>query len=287
LRDFDLNALDSPSVQFQKEMTDRFATLAQSSNWANARDVQTLGKAIFGKCVRSIANSRLAVKEEIVLAELDHMIAERSTREKAQPSLGQANTLTPSQPLAFDHRHQSEINYANEEPVSTEESTDSNQKQENTAQQGPEQEENPIARDAGVSDDIWAQLQIDRQAAEESERQYEQLVQQEQALHNSLEQSKAQETTTAKDEPVDSEEKRQHEQERIRRELERRKQEDELERLRREREATEKQRREEQQAKKKLREMGVCCAGYRWVKQAHGYRCAGGGHYVSNEQLGF
>lgn len=155
------------------------------------------------------------------------------------------------------------------------------------AQQGPEQEGNAIVRDAGVTDDVWTQLQIDRQAAEQSERQYEQLVKQEHTLHKLLEQSKAQETTSAKDEPVDSEEKRGHEQERIRRELERRAQEDELERLRKEREAAEKRRREEQQAQKKLREMGVCCAGFRWIKQAHGYRCAGGSHYVSNEQLGF
>lgn len=287
LRDFDLTALDSPSVQFQEEMTSRFATLVQSSNWANARDVQTLGKAIFGECVRSIANSCLAVKEEIVLAELDQMIAERSARERAQPSLGQVDTFTPDQPLALGHQHQPEAKYARQAPVVTEELTDSNQEQANMAQQGPEQEGNAIVRDAGVTDDVWTQLQIDRQAAEESERQYEQLVQQEHALHKLLEQSKAQETTSAKDEPVDSEEKRRHEQERIRRELERRAQENELERLRKEREAAEKRRREEQQAQKKLREMGVCCAGFRWIKQAHGYRCAGGSHYVSNEQLGF
>jgi hypothetical protein len=35
-----------------------------------------------------------------------------------------------------------------------------------------------------------------------------------------------------------------------------------------------------------LRQMGVCVAGFRWIKQASGYRCAGGTHYISNSQLG-
>ncbi|KAH8672057.1 NFX1-type zinc finger-containing protein 1 [Tricladium varicosporioides] len=45
-------------------------------------------------------------------------------------------------------------------------------------------------------------------------------------------------------------------------------------------------RRKEEQVQKKLRQMGVCVAGYRWIEQGDGYRCAGGAHYVSNLQLG-
>ncbi|KAG4441429.1 hypothetical protein IFR05_003116 [Cadophora sp. M221] len=45
-------------------------------------------------------------------------------------------------------------------------------------------------------------------------------------------------------------------------------------------------RKTEEKAQTKLREMGVCVAGYRWIKQAGGYRCAGGFHYVSDDQLG-
>jgi hypothetical protein len=42
----------------------------------------------------------------------------------------------------------------------------------------------------------------------------------------------------------------------------------------------------EQQVQQKLSQMGVCCMGFRWIKQAGGYRCAGGSHYVSDSQLG-
>jgi hypothetical protein len=43
---------------------------------------------------------------------------------------------------------------------------------------------------------------------------------------------------------------------------------------------------EEARVQQKLRDMGVCVAGYRWIKQGSGYRCAGGSHYVSNEAIG-
>lgn len=36
----------------------------------------------------------------------------------------------------------------------------------------------------------------------------------------------------------------------------------------------------------KLLEMGVCPSGRRWIKQAEGYRCSGGAHYVSHSALG-
>jgi len=62
--------------------------------------------------------------------------------------------------------------------------------------------------------------------------------------------------------------------ERIERELERRKQEEE------------ERRKKEELAQSRLRQMGVCVAGYRWIKQGGGYRCAGGSHWVSDSQLG-
>jgi hypothetical protein len=35
-----------------------------------------------------------------------------------------------------------------------------------------------------------------------------------------------------------------------------------------------------------LRQMGVCVAGFRWIKQGGGYRCVGGSHWVDDSQLG-
>ena len=41
----------------------------------------------------------------------------------------------------------------------------------------------------------------------------------------------------------------------------------------------------EQANQEKLRQMGRCCMGYKWLREGAGYRCAGGSHYVTDEQL--
>ena len=51
-------------------------------------------------------------------------------------------------------------------------------------------------------------------------------------------------------------------------------------------EEEERRRKEEARVQHKLREMGVCVAGFRWIKQSSGYRCAGGSHFISNAALG-
>ena len=52
-------------------------------------------------------------------------------------------------------------------------------------------------------------------------------------------------------------------------------------------EAERRERQREAQAQAKLRSIGVCPVGFRWIKQAGGYRCAGGTHYVTDSELGF
>ncbi len=64
------------------------------------------------------------------------------------------------------------------------------------------------------------------------------------------------------------------ERERIHQELERRKQEEE------------ERKKKEELAQSRLRQMSVCVAGFRWIKQGGGYRCAGGSHWVNDSQLG-
>ena len=75
------------------------------------------------------------------------------------------------------------------------------------------------------------------------------------------------------------------EQARLQHELERRAQEGLLAKLGQQRKAEEEARKKEAQAQQKLRTMGVCVAGYRWIKQQGGYRCAGGSHFVPDAQL--
>ncbi|KAI0070840.1 hypothetical protein K474DRAFT_1701948 [Panus rudis PR-1116 ss-1] len=42
----------------------------------------------------------------------------------------------------------------------------------------------------------------------------------------------------------------------------------------------------EEKIQEKIRDMGMCSAGYAWKKEATGYRCQGGGHFLSNQELG-
>lgn len=58
------------------------------------------------------------------------------------------------------------------------------------------------------------------------------------------------------------------------------------ERLRKIQDDAEGKRKEDLQVQVNLREMGVCVAGFCWIKQVGGYRCAGGSHFVSNSELG-
>jgi hypothetical protein len=69
------------------------------------------------------------------------------------------------------------------------------------------------------------------------------------------------------------------------RELEWREQMEIKARIEQEKKAREQARRQEEAVQAKLRQMGLCVAGFRWIKQATGYRCAGGTHYISNAQL--
>lgn len=56
--------------------------------------------------------------------------------------------------------------------------------------------------------------------------------------------------------------------------------------LKRRMEEEKKRRQKEALAQSKLRQMGVCSMGFKWIKQSGGYRCAGGSHWVDDSQLG-
>jgi len=68
--------------------------------------------------------------------------------------------------------------------------------------------------------------------------------------------------------------------------MERRAQEELLAELERQRKTGEEERRKEAKAQQKLRTLGICPAGFRWIKQNGGYRCSAGGHFVTNSELG-
>ena len=278
-------AFEQANATLHKEMKTRFSTLSRISNWANARDVETLAQAIFRRALKSMDHDSLVVNESNALEEMDQMIDERMKRE--MPFSSDRNPAFPGTDLALDtqssHAHTTNSKFDTgsykKPPLANEE------EQEDI----PHPIETTDTRDPGVSDTLWDQLQKDKAREESRERQYQKLVQSEDCARKAVEDARDREKTIQQmsdQEKDDDESKKRHEHERLKHELERRSYEERLARLQKKQEEEQKRRQQEQQAQEKLRHMGVCCAGFRWIKQGSGYRCAGGSHYVSNEQLG-
>jgi hypothetical protein len=292
-RDLDITILESPRNEFLQKLLHAFKALSNLPNWANARDIQTLAKDVFGKTIKSATPSqgKLTVDEETIVAGIDAMTAERARRSHI-PILDQRSLPSDALQLVLDDRLDSP------HAAQTTRSALSVSSQKDCPPPPPPSRDTQATpdnppRDAGVSDEVWERLQQDKAAAEAHEQEYKQLLEQEAALRESaaVVKRKTESAAAAALEEVarhgtDDEAKRRHEEARLRHELERRACEEELEALKRKRQVKEERFRKEREAQKKLREMGVCSMGYRWIKQAHGYRCAGGSHYVSDAQLG-
>ena len=129
-----------------------------------------------------------------------------------------------------------------------------------TESEGPEfsaHDEESLAhhsiREASVSDEVWAQLWADAEAANKEKKASEvKIISLEQELHNL--------TRNGQD---------------MRR----------LEEVMKEIQRLEDARKKEEEAQRILATSGLCSYGFEWIRQGNGYRCAGGGHYMDDSQL--
>ena len=292
--DLDMAVLEYPRNAFFQDLLDRFKTLSMLPNWANARDVQTIAKSIFGKTMKSAMASlgSLTVDEKTILAMIDAMIVEQMHR--SQIPFADDHQLPSATATPIQARLENPTIASRKQPAQGGLSSQARQSSSPVPHHDTQTASDDTLRDANVTDEVWERLQQDKAAAQAKEQEYKQLLEQEAALQKSIAVANEQKTASTKEivpekatQPgADDEAKRRHEEARLRHELERRAHEAELEILRHKRQQEEERRRKEREAQKKLKDMGVCCMGYRWIKQALGYRCAGGSHYVSNDQLG-
>jgi hypothetical protein len=266
----DISTLAKPSTSFLGQVVHKFDELAALDNFANGRDVGTVSKGIFKAIMKKQKKSDGAarkVTEEIVMEQIDLMIAERTSRSKsaksaitAQASAGaypiRMETKDPPAPpattttTAFATAPQLATADAMEEEP-TPEPREENNNENNNLHQLPA----ISIRDASVSDAIWNQLQLDFAQAEEEKRENRRLAE------------KAEELRLWLKKCADA---------KLQLELE------EIERKKRELE--EKLRREAME-QAKLAQMGVCPMGFHWIRQSGGYRCAGGSHWVSDGEM--
>ncbi|RAQ63078.1 nonsense-mediated mRNA decay protein [Aspergillus flavus] len=278
---FDLDALETPRPEFTKKLRSRFTRLTQTANWANARDIQTISKAIFGVAIKSMRDKKIAICEDLVISKIDDMMSERIKRVTNQ-SVARNPTLDLLQSQVLGRQPVTPVLTTTFNPPAASEDSAENDERSPPAPSALEAPSDSITRDDGVSDEVWEQLEQDRQAAKAAEDRYKELLDDERTAEKAANDLPHPSPVQSSDSDVDTEAKEQREQRRLE-ELARRAK---LENLRKKREAEEKARKKEQQIQRKLRHMGVCVAGFQWIKQQHGYRCAGGSHYISNEALG-
>lgn len=165
------------------------------------------------------------------------------------------------QPPAAQNLHRAPTGQSQDQPsTSFSTSTTTTTTEAVPPEDGPELQEGPVTppvaskrnkqdlddavRDAGVSDEVWEQLQQDKRAEREREDECQRLLE---------------ERKRASEAERDKIVKRLVEEER--------------------------RRKEEEAMRLKLEQMGVCPVGYSWIKQASGYRCAGGSHYMSDADV--
>ncbi|KAL2856859.1 AAA domain-containing protein [Aspergillus pseudodeflectus] len=274
---FCMRSLESPRPDFLRDITNRFAILARSANWANARDVQTLGKAIFGTAIQAMQGKDVVITEGLILDKLDDMISERTSR-ATQSFVVPNYAIDPSKAPAFDWQPE-QIIYT--PPSTAAPSVKDIAETADPALPVDKTETCPagIPQDDGVTDEVWSQLQQDLQSSERKESDYQSLLEEECDAQKAVEKISS---LPKDDSKLNDDTKKQHEYRRLEELALRAK----LEKLQRGREAKEAERRKEQNIQHSLRQMSVCPMGYRWIKQTSGYRCAGGSHYVSNVDLG-
>ncbi|KAJ7126993.1 P-loop containing nucleoside triphosphate hydrolase protein [Mycena epipterygia] len=284
---------DKASVEY-REMSEIIQKLSKLPSWGNARDMLTLYKQMAALVLTGVANSLykalwkdapLKLSAQDAIKCMDTMLDDRRSRVSNVKSLPTRGSMFLPPDLTSG--------YSSAPPPSM--SSPSHSAQSSTGppadilSKSPEHKPadatgNVTPRDTGVTEEIWQQLEIDKEAAKKSSDMMDEALEKaKENLHEAIKQEKASNpatrltpsTVTAQEIASAKLKARRlsEERERLKLELERRKQE------------AERVRQREMAAQTALRRMGVCVQGYPWIKQARGYRCAGGSHFVGNDQL--
>ncbi|TAQ88242.1 hypothetical protein B7494_g3417 [Chlorociboria aeruginascens] len=285
--DISIPALKDPL--FYHKLLNHIDEMSKLPGWGNARDIETLAKRMARIVYQDLTEKvdHLVVSEAQAMDCVQDMLSDRRSRSAsvAPPSNMSNPQLMINAPEKLLHtfitdtssktciRAPEKSRDGNSAPLSLDESNE--------------------IRDKDVPDAIWEQLQKDKKMAESQAKWLEEMLhrKEDEVLAAEAEEEKiiaeAQllQQTQAKDNTERLELLRLREEARIHEigiKMAREKLEEELEKHRQE---EQERRRKEMQVQTKLKKMGVCCMGYRWIKQSSGYRCSAGAHFVSDEQI--
>ncbi|KAG7444044.1 P-loop containing nucleoside triphosphate hydrolase protein [Guyanagaster necrorhizus] len=289
-----LPGLDDSASGISAQLANIFEALSQLPSWGNARDVITISQKMISIALQYSSddeNTELILDPADAATCLHEMLISRQDRSSNLPSPSARFSLGNVPPMQY--RDPNTTSAPNIKTSSVTKAKPAKPKPAPIKKADPEVMD---ARDPGVSDATWNQLQMDKAAEIGAAKRLEEAIRKaeeemaEAVRKEAEERERVNQLALAAARQQDflkrQELKRQREAQRLkelraREERERREAE-----LRARKEAEEKARKEDQKAQAKLRTMGLCVAGYRWIKQDDGYRCAGGYHFVSNAELG-
>ncbi|KAF5265252.1 hypothetical protein FOXYS1_3905 [Fusarium oxysporum] len=159
----DLSCLERPDREFLTELTNKFKELSEQDSWANARDVKELAKKMFHKF--DLSSKSLTLTEELIRSTIDEMMAERRGRmtdKKPTAASGIAKALTDT-PMFTPPA------------MTTNATTVTEEKEEEPEEKLPAITVPHGIRDAGVSDEVWEQLQKDKEQEAKDEEEFRRL----------------------------------------------------------------------------------------------------------------
>jgi hypothetical protein len=290
-------AMNHVSPIERQQMIDIIAEASKLQSWGNGRDVKNIARSICSDAFADSVSPVISVGIPDVVSHLKKFLESQKARNKVRKdSIAPDDFLKSLMPPA---RTQAPPDApirrtATATDVKTATSTRTDGKESEDEQDPKQTSQSSPQRDPGVSDEIWQQLQrniAEQKALEEAEQAFLAMQERECQARRAAEEAVAAEIRRLEDEKRLADEKRrqeiekklQEEQRRIEAAMKAKKEAEE--RLRREKEELERKRRKELAIQKKIRDMGICPNGFRWVKEMGGYRCRGGAHFLSDAQL--
>ncbi|GAW16095.1 hypothetical protein ANO14919_055180 [Xylariales sp. No.14919] len=290
-------AMDCVSPNERQQMLDIFAELSKFPSWGNGRDVKNIGKDICSDAFAGNTSSGLTVGVADVLRHLNKMFKSQKARNDITKATTSPENLFGPNDIPIRTRSPPKAPTIAAPTISTnvEEPAPPIENESYDKPKLPAAAQYSPQRDPGVSDEVWQALQqniAEEKALEQAREAFMAAQQREYEAQTAAEEARRKELERLEEEKRKADEKRRREiEEQMRKERERieaalKAKREAEERLRKAQEEAERKRRQEAAVQKKIRDMGICPAGFRWIREGGGYRCAGGSHYLSNHQLG-
>lgn len=252
----ELAVLTRPTVEYVSKMMNLFSRLISQESWANARDVMTLAEGVFNRVVKWNTGTNmhsLVLKEAMVTDELCAMHEERQSRASSTrgPELIRPETMLVGQ---------SPITYNRSQLTTTSSFAAAmrpHKEEEHLENSTTIYENHPVTSGGSMTRALHAETR-DKGVSD--------------AVWDQLERDKAAEA--AKEERFQRLQSAARDARDAARDLI-------LKKVRME----EDERKREEAIQEYLQVNGICPAGYHWIQQSNGFRCAGGSHFMANDQL--